>query len=133
MRCAAAVVGALVLGGCSVTLKPDYTDLTGLTLPAGMLAPDYVPMNAAVLDNVADVHRICAIALNKGGNAPSRFYMACAITQPDGKCLLVKWTNTTWAHMGHEAGHCFFYARAMGGNTTGIPPHFLPSTLKANQ
>ena len=126
----ALAVAAAALSGCTVTLKPDYTDLLGLTLPPGLLAPDYVPMNAAVLDSLAEVNRICQLAAANSGSTARGYYMACAITQKDGKCLMVKWTHTTWAHLGHEGGHCLFTARARAGNTAGIPPHFLPSTPK---
>ena len=125
-RLALAVVCA-ALSGCTLTLKPDYTDLLGLQLPPGLLAPDYVPVNAAVFEDLAEVNRICAAAITKTGGTARGYYPACAISQKDGRCLIVKWTNTTWAHLGHEAGHCLFTARAQAGQLAGIPPHFLPN------
>ena len=130
MKAAALATAALLsLSGCAV-LQPDFTDMRGVTLPAGLLAPDYVPVNAAVFANLADVQRYCSTA-DKAQTAAKKLggrYIACAITTPEGKCLLIKWTHTSWELIGHEAGHCLFAARAKAGNLSGIPPHFIPFT-----
>ena len=128
MRAALAGMALTLLSGCAV-LKPDYSNLRGLTLPAGLLAPDYVPVQAAVLEDLGEVNRICSLAFkNKQAAKAGDRYLACAITTKEGKCLLIKWVNTTWEHFGHEAGHCLFTARAKAGNLTGIPAHFIPGS-----
>jgi len=134
IRALFALLIASLLGGCAIKLVPDYTDLRGVTLPVGLLAPDYVPVNAAVFTDLSEVNRICKLAFKDDpqANATQR-YMACAIVTKEGKCLLIKWANTTWDYFGHGAGHCLFSARASAGNLTGIPPHFMPRSIKGSQ
>jgi hypothetical protein len=131
IRAALVLIAAFALQGCAA-MKPDMSQFTGVTLPVGLQAPDYVPVQIAAFENLQDVQKYCSAAdKRQQAAAVGGIYFGCAISREDTKgCLIVVWTNTAHQILGHEVLHCVWTPRAMAGKTAGLPAHFIPPTAK---
>jgi hypothetical protein len=124
MKTIIALIFAALLTGC-MTMKPDMSQFTGLELPVGLQAPDYVPVQVAAFANLQDVQRHCSTAdKQQQAAAVGGIYFGCAATTEKG-CLIIVWTQTAHQIMGHEFMHCMWTPRTQAGNTQGIPAHFV--------
>lgn len=102
----AAICAALALSGCAV-LKPDFTDLRGVKVPAGDLTPHPIPITFSAFEDFGRLQYVCNLA-DKRNQASGllKGYTACAIVHPKG-CALAFWVHTSYEHIGHEVVHCF--------------------------
>jgi hypothetical protein len=124
-RLIAAIAVALALPGCAM-LRPDFTDLATVQLPAGDLTAEPVPVTLSVFSDFGRLQYVCNKAAQASGNAaPRGAYTACAISHASG-CALAHWTTTTYAHMGHELLHCLAN-RASAAKRAALPAHFQES------
>lgn len=118
--------------GCS-TLRPDMSQLTGVELPEGLQAPDYVPTQLVAFEDFQKVQYYCSKSDKRQQAAAviGGAYLACAISTVDDRCLIVTWTHTAYQLVGHEVLHCLWTPRTRAGKTEGIPPHFIAAPIRA--
>jgi hypothetical protein len=126
IRAALVLIAAFALQGCAA-MKPDMSQFTGVTLPVGLQAPGYVPVQVAAFESLQDVQRLCSRSdkRQQAAQAVGGMYLACAITGKDDRCLIVMWTQTAYQLIGHELMHCLWTPRTRAGHATGIPAHFV--------
>ena len=131
MRAALAALAAAALSGCAA-MRPDMSQFTGVQLPVGMQAPQYVPTQVAAFENLQDVQRHCGRAdKRQRAAAAGGMYLACSIYTTDKRCLIVIWTQTAFEVLGHEFMHCMWTPRTRTGKTAGIPAHWVSPKAEA--
>lgn len=120
------LIAAALLHGCAI-MKPDMTDFTGVTLPDGLQAPGYTPVQVAAFENLQDVQKYCTAGdKRQQAAAAGGMYLACAVYTKDDRCLIIAWTQTAYQLLGHELMHCMWSPRQLAGmSADGIPAHFL--------
>lgn len=126
MKTILALIVAAMLHGCAV-MKPDMTDFTGVTLPDGLQAPDYTPVQVAAFENLQDVQKYCTAGdKRQQAAAAGGMYLACAVYTKDDRCLIIVWTQTAYQLLGHELMHCMWSPRQLAGmSADGLPAHFV--------
>lgn len=125
-RTALALLAAASLSGCATmtALQPDYSNLRGVTLPAGDMTAAPVPMTLSLYEDYAELNRLCSKVTYGAGALVSPFkgFFGCAITWEKG-CALLAPTNTAFEVLGHESLHCFSMA-ATPAKRLQLDPHF---------
>jgi len=103
----AVLAAALLISGCTIT--PNYTHLHEVTLPAGDMTAQPVPMTISVYSDIKDLQRVCKRADSLDQAKGANMYLGCAIPWKNG-CAIAVLSGTTFEHLGHEALHCFAFA-----------------------
>lgn len=102
MKKFAAVLAALMLHGCAVTVKPDPSLVSGAKLEPGPQSFYPVTMQWYATHDFAELQELCAgVKKNKRD-----FAFGCAMWDAN-TCIFFTNSETSYAVIGHEARHCF--------------------------